>query len=261
MMNTDFSRLYKFKKIDKYFFKLIKKHQLAFSNNTCLNDSYESIIRYTKMECLIENGLKPNITKDLTKPRYLSVENNYYFCMTTDNKSILMWGIYGNENKGVCLEFDFSDVKPAGLRFFRSAYRINNGNNNAPVIYPVEYKNDLGSFKINPDGSCDLPTGEADHVGTKKLKIWELEKEVRMRLTDQQGKDKIDNHIFWNFENKNLTGIYFGFKTTEKDRKKTVKYIKKYGYRHCRFYQADYIIMERDQPVVHYSDITDSLMS
>jgi len=130
-------------------------------------------------------------------------------CFTTNPMNELMWGHYGNSNKGVCLEFDFSK-SPEIL----------------DKLHPVKYDDNFPKI----DSIDDLP----EALLTKRT-AWIDEQEWRVISNKGGGKS---------FNKKSLTTIYFGYYVTVEKIDFIRELMIKAGYLNVKFKQVNFYIDE-----------------
>ena len=146
---------------------------------------------------------------------YLKIQNKYkktyrVACFSQDNDSAPMWAFYGDEHKGICIEYNFHDEMK-----FRD------------FCFPIKYVNKTNNNAITKLLNEDIdPTNRlVQELFLKKYKSWNFEKEWRIVIQDE----KVD-HIFepkWNDEKKFIDflkpkAVYLGLKI-EHDNRKYIK--------------------------------------
>jgi hypothetical protein len=130
-------------------------------------------------------------TKELEKG-YLTERTKFgIFCLTNDNKNANMWKKYGENNKGVCLEFKFPSL------YTKMFY-----------TFTVNYVSELTPYKLfDEDGSVNSLSVNR-WLFTKHDK-YSYEKEVRMVTENRIGINP--------FVKEFLAGIHYGKLTSEND--------------------------------------------
>jgi len=147
-------RIFKFHKINGYLYDLLENNKLWFSHQNDLNDPFDC--RYalsseylTKTFKNAANKMLPELRRMESSLEKLSDEQfiqsmlansqNTEFmgrlygmlfgslgwsvcCFTTDFESEIMWGHYGDSNKGVCLEFDLTSTPEFHEKLFQVKY-------------------------------------------------------------------------------------------------------------------------------------------
>lgn len=235
---NDFSKLYKYKAIDKNLCELIAKNELFFSGRRLLNDPNEAILRFTNQQVLVKGGLCPNRTEVLKAPQYHGIDDYYFFCMSRELADIPMWGYYGDNHRGVCLQFDFGTAIRQWRDQPEKPWKIET-DHGIPFIRDVHYQEDLDEFTLAPDGTPNLTPEQADEFGFNKLSCWSREQEVRMRLDQSSiAKDEtMPEGLHWRFEKKSLASIYFGVRTDKKNKAKLLDLTRSLGY-DCAFFEG-----------------------
>jgi len=171
-----FSKLYKYKTIDRFFDELIEKSELFFSSGKNLNDPYESILRFTNIQELVDDGDSPNKSIKIEQEIKQYSEGIYYFCMSKTNDDIRMWSHYGDNHRGVCLEFDFNiNIEEPQLCYHNHKIYQVASHNDIPLLCEVNYSNKLDEFAFAPDGDLNLSSEQIDCFGFNKFKCWEYE--------------------------------------------------------------------------------------
>lgn len=124
-------------------------------------------------------------------------------CLTENNNSILMWSHYAYNHKGICLEYDFNEVK-----------------NMVNEIYPVIYTDE--NYDLSKDIVNTNPSGILKKV-LSKSEVWSYEKEWRI-ICDN--KDSKEGYLI-NFPK--IKSIYLGCKINENDKKDIIKLANRKG--------------------------------
>ena len=241
--------MFKFKKIDDYLFDILDNSEIFFSGHKLLNDPNESVLRFMQQQEINNNSFK-NIQFD--NPKYFTIDNEFYFCMTRDKKSIPLWSYYGDNHKGVCLEFDFSsaiiqyiDHPDWPLKIESEPY--------FPFINNINYMKTLDSFTLAPNGDLNLSFEETVNFGFNKLNCWEHEKEVRIKIIDNfaTSNNELKNGINWKIKKEWLKGIYFGLCTNEIDKQKIISKAKSNNYS-LNIYEGYNIIHDDKDFIIEY---------
>jgi len=134
------NKLYKYSSISCYTYDNIENNHLVANRPENFNDLFDSTIhkntyssrmkkleeqkKYGKMlgyDNLLENVdysyIKKNSEKiDRYGMTYLR-QDLFISCLSETNNNNLMWSHYANENKGICIEYDFSDFKKNIIMF------------------------------------------------------------------------------------------------------------------------------------------------
>ena len=233
-----FSKLHKYKAIDPHLCELIADSQLYFSGRTLLNDPNEAVLRFTMQQELVDEGFGDNEIVNLGQPLYSSIGNFYFFCMSLDPADILLWGYYGDNHRGVCLEFDFGMAIQQWLGKPEKPWKIET-DHGTPFIREVHYTSEFDEFMLAPDGSPNLSSDEWDEFGFRKLDCWQAEKEVRMRLGKNQTQvdEIVLDGIKWRIERESLKAIRFGLKTDGRKKQKIYDLVRSRGHS-CEFLEG-----------------------
>ncbi len=180
-------RLFRYSSLDKYVINDLKRGELTLSNPTIFNDTYDSYLHRDSSDSLIllENDLKetlsyfridytiPSKEKLLEKAKqeddflthYLT-ETMVIGCVSEALDSILMWSHYSDKNRGICIEYDFTNSA------------IN------PYLYPVVYTSkpfDCTKLSVPDYEEFDIDLATILSV-VNKSDLWSYEKEWRIIL-------------------------------------------------------------------------------
>ena len=133
--------------------------------------SHEEFVKKEKERC----SRKKHLDFDLSS--YLGVKS---CCFSENNDSTLMWAHYADENKGLCIEYDFNQLKKdSWLRKYIF-----------PVLYtdtPMDFSDQTDDYSLDRAVLCSC---------LDKAKVWEYEKEWRLldlRLLDSGEYKKRDS--------------------------------------------------------------------
>lgn len=191
--------LYKYCSVSKYTVQNLKKNELTGTQPSEFNDIYDSTMHvdngkktiksYEKMnemlsalgygdEIDISDSLSINLKNSEKQDRHFLnyLTNDFYVhSLTTDCSNILMWSHYANCNKGICIEYDFTECKS----------QI--GSNIIPVTY-LENPIDITEL-------CDSRNNESLSLAVlsalvSKYKVWSYEKEWRIVFYFNNYKEK-----------------------------------------------------------------------
>lgn len=119
--------VYKYRKINKNFWKLLKHQQLYFANPSEFNDPFDCRLRLNwkcdpeeinkwlrkyvgnRAEELInyfkQNEYDPKVISEFQEPLLEQMGKTFILSLSEINDNILMWSHYANYHKGVCLGF------------------------------------------------------------------------------------------------------------------------------------------------------------
>lgn len=158
--------------------------------------------RKTKIEDLKESVLNNFIS--LNKGKRTIKEDLRILCMAKKPDDILMWGYYTDGGKGICGEYQLSDIINS----------INTQKNDVICIYGnVDYINERSYTPNYKQKSTDTADNLFEFVIKRiftKYEGWKHENEFRIALIDcdKQMKD-------WESINTNINGIYYGVKAND----------------------------------------------
>lgn len=133
-----FPSLYKYRSLSDYTIDDIMKQSITMSPITFFNDLYDSAIHFLGNEKEIEEKtirewkkVNPLLSEDspLNEEYYKRIYGDYYredsrrkfwltdfvgslvCCFSESDSSILMWSHYADSNQGICIEYDFNNLK------------------------------------------------------------------------------------------------------------------------------------------------------
>ncbi len=212
-------KLYKYMPINDYTLAMFENKKMWFSDLDKFNDEFEGrspfpesfteedSMNYKKyLETKYNNSVQIDADKSimsrfkdvLQKSASKSVDSAKASCFTTTPTNTKMWAHYGDNSKGVCVEFD---VLEDPLFFY-------------PIL-PIDYVKELPKTSYLK-GSFDFPIKE---IFFSKQRCWEEEDEIRVL------KYKEGNLI--EFNPRTITSVIFGTKSLEEDQAELSKIIKK----------------------------------
>lgn len=148
---------------------------------------------------------------DLRDKLFKDIHSTYGICCFASNRfsyrSILMWSHYASKHRGICFQFDIDRL-----------------DQNWISLKPVQYR------KYPP--TIKLGTPNEEQIYTVKSRRWDYEKEMRLVL-----KGKANSKF--NFSRRDLTAVYFGYKTPEKVKDTVIDWLDKYQFPHTAHYQIE----------------------
>ncbi|MHB8579342.1 MAG: DUF2971 domain-containing protein [Ignavibacteriaceae bacterium] len=188
--------LFKYSSLNEYTLKNLKENELTSTIPIEFNDIYDSTMHfdsYTEglrhinqlneackkvgLEEVINKEYKDRLLKDSSKKdehklTYLTKDFRIT-SLSTNVKDIKMWSHYANNNKGICINYDFS----------KSISKITN------LIYPVIYiDNPVDMTEICEDLSKVITAVLCSIIS--KFRDWEYEKEWRVIRYSREVNDK-----------------------------------------------------------------------
>ena len=220
--------IFKYCPINENTLENLENEQIFFSSVNDVNDPYEGIIdievhpelEYDFLKFFyrerLDNELLQQFTFEELKANiiYDSVDTFHLdsgmSCFSELNTSLVMWGLYANKHKGLCIGYDST------IGVFKHAQRIT-------------YRNDV--IKINIDTpekiSFQFMVNYFEDALYSKHQVWESEKEWRI-IASKSFKCKYPDTA--------IKAIYFGRDTSETDIKR-VKEVTKSN-RNIQYYKA-----------------------
>ena len=212
-----FPKLYHYRKLTDYLIDDIINKKMTLSSIYSFNDVFDSTVQIYNTEEDIENAVNKNIQKDqelgiaIDKDFYkeyfkeeselkfslLDYLGTYVKCFSTINNSSLMWSHYADSNKGICIEYDFNNLKSPIQKSMLF-----------PVLYTQEPMKLQDLFEDNKREVVEYPIDTAVLCSAlNKCDIWKYEHEWRivfsLGLSDNPQRGEIITAL-------NPTAIYMG---------------------------------------------------
>lgn len=203
-------KLYKYCGVDEYTLENLRNNQLYFGQIYNANDPFEgaftfvihpsaedAFMRMMYGDEEVDKGLLlrysfSELHSELERQLRHQVRDGIGLsCFSECKGSIIMWGHYGDKQKGICLEFD-KQFAP-----FKHAWKVDY----VDKIHKINFRD---KEAVSPD-AIDK---EIISIFTKKFHSWDYEREWRMI-------DNVGSLI--NYPIEALKGIYFGFDTSADD--------------------------------------------
>ncbi|WP_293298601.1 DUF2971 domain-containing protein [Pedobacter sp. UBA4863] len=165
---------YQYKKINKYFYAFLDSYQLYLRKPTNFNDTFEckfssitvshkhlkGFIKKTGAEHL-SNINSQDCRTQILELFWKSSNNLGISCFTKSCDNILMWSHYADQNRGICLQFEFD-------------------NDMAQHLYPVKYVSKRPAYNFIKD-----PLKVFTFYATK-YRIWQYENEHRLIIPNKR---------------------------------------------------------------------------
>ncbi|WP_399632669.1 DUF2971 domain-containing protein [Sporosarcina sp. SG10008] len=116
----------------------------------------------------------------------------YTACFSETNDNILMWSHYAQYHKGICIEYDFSNIDYTSRTLL--------------TLSPVKYTNELFDMNNYPNRT---PIDRIQLAALSKFECWKYENEWRLiSFLKEEQKFKLDKP----------TAVIFGTKTSKEDK-------------------------------------------
>lgn len=198
--------LYRYCRFSKYSVANIQNHGVSLSLIGTYNDCYDSTISFGDIKqraaeeyekdlricsaagcspCLSADDWYEHIVQEQEAYRGFS-NDSHCCCFSESASSTLMWSHYANNNRGICIEYDFESIK--GHPFYSSLF---------PVAYTEKPVN-VYDFVHENKGAFSVETGVLVSV-LNKAKCWAYEKEWRLILLNERiGQHKVDMYPTFN---------------------------------------------------------------
>ena len=157
--------------------KMLKNHNLQFTNATRLNDPFDchpSLIDFSNVPAQRCKGWPAELITELESCRYKNLRQRTWICsLSKVYDALLMWCFYSSYS-GICISIDMEKAE-------KYLSQIMNGVYFGSQKMEVQYKNIVDKpdffYKIN---MIDYTRYQL----STKAKEWEYEKEIRLLLTD-----------------------------------------------------------------------------
>lgn len=213
---------------------LIDKNTLKFSSPNDFNDPfdcYEGFVNFSNVppSATLDDTAKRLLDRSIVKEassRTKQVLNdrrarlNFFkeqkkdyrvSCFSKVYDEVLMWSHYANKHTGVCIGFEFP-IEPLPKDF---------------IVFPVVYKDSVQPFDVYAN-----PFRIILHWIITKSHHWKYEKEVRAIIKNDSRKLLNDgNNYYYVIEKDWIKEIVFGCKVSDKVVEKTIKLIRKNGFK------------------------------
>ncbi|WP_288695235.1 DUF2971 domain-containing protein [uncultured Brachyspira sp.] len=178
--------LYNYTRVNKNILRSILNNTLWCSNTKEFNDPVDPYIRNDKNES--SNQFY----------NYL-LERIKVACLTTHNDNTLMWSHYADKHKGICIEYDISQLQ----------------NNNNFILKKIDYNLSMLLFDLKNEILLDNNKSIKSIIDlfTVKSKEWEYEDEYRILFYDEENKNPNGTLI-----NLPIKSICFGIQTSREDK-------------------------------------------
>jgi hypothetical protein len=216
--------IYKYTRLDEYFFQHLIKNELWFSKPPEFNDPYDCNIcfapkpvegqrQFKRERYFIGHSHKPKIKVELIGENELINETKNQInkigicCFSITNNNLLMWSHYSDAHRGVCIGYSVNDLKEV----FGNIYKVKYGR-----TFP------LVKFKANP--FADVPT----KIVTHKSIDWKYEKEIRI----------INASGLHTFKRKAIKEIIFGLNTPISQVRSIMALLFQLNYKHVELKQV-----------------------
>lgn len=228
-MGDRLTELYKYRPWDTYTKEIILKNQFYLQTVNFFNDPFDCKVNFdlnnvTEKEWIettkqvVENIVHKEFRDSLVQVMeraYKDRENKGISefmldlllnkvgvtCFTISNDNSLMWAHYADSNKGVCLEFDYSDK------------------GDIPFIEKVIYSEDYPTANLFKN--FERIGEELRRACITKRKKWEYEKEYRMIHTEKA-------KCYIPFTPKILKGVIYGYKMNGESKKDLIEILKRH---------------------------------
>ncbi|EOU1594527.1 DUF2971 domain-containing protein [Clostridium perfringens] len=209
--NNQPKSLYKYKEVSENTLKMIKEGNIWASNPKEFNDPYDCLLDF---DCEIMIKKRLNISENIhinekAKNKLYNNIKSYIdniineiaiVCLSEEKDNILMWSHYAKNHQGICIEYDYNDI-----RDYTEVY---------PVVY-MDENIDLSESIIDID-----PHGIQRKI-MMKFAAWEYEKEWRIIFSNSNPKT---NGGLIHFPK--IKSIYLGCKITKDDKEKIIELAK-----------------------------------
>ena len=203
------STLYQYIPYDKNAIHNILQESISFSNPQNFNDPFDPPIKIFEKEVeRNKEGLMARLNFRIT-------------CLTTNNKSILMWSHYAQKHTGACIAYDTSKLETEEYIFLRKVQygcKISRPKKNFKMVY-VQISG--SESNTNTNLSDDPNNINLLQIYSIKDENWNYEKEYRLIYTNPDNEPE-------NFITKKcpITAIYLGYDMPSVDKDFIIEKIK-----------------------------------
>lgn len=177
-------RLYRYRSFSEYSLRELLLQNVFLARPDSFDDVFDSQYIYLESPTIpylkSEEEFARDMIIDNLQDRLVMDRNAYYqnvlriSCFTTDCENVPMWYYYANKHKGLCFEYDISDLPP----YEDVEYCF------LPVIYPDKKEENV----FRKIGEKTAP--DAVRNALIKNKDWNFEKEWRMiRVSEKKEKE------------------------------------------------------------------------
>ena len=184
--------LYKYSSFSEYVVKNILEKGISLSLIASFNDCYDSNLSFGNIKshaieeykhekkCFGQYGYEPCISinewiKQIAQEQAAHrgfCNDSYCMSLSQNNNSTLMWSHYADCNRGICVEYNFEDIKTNKLYY---------------ALFPVCYTNkpiDVYDYLNERKGDFSIETGVMVSI-LNKASCWEYEAEWRLLLLNE----------------------------------------------------------------------------
>ncbi len=187
---------------------ILLSNRLRYSSPFTFNDIFEfKVFNNTEFNIQKMPNIK-NIIEDF-KNQWYSIAYSYkILCLSEKNNIEPMWAHYSDNFRGVVLAFE-ANIEKDSVLLLSKQMTYNNQKN-----FPI-YKNDFINYILYKK-QVDINTIMDRIIYTKSID-WQYEREWRVIYIDDN--KKYSKYININFIRDELKEIYFGYDTSEQDKK------------------------------------------
>ncbi len=186
------------------FFNVPPSATLYDTAKKLLDKSYAKEASLRTKQALSDKKTRTNFFKEQKKEYKVS-------CFSKSYDEVLMWSHYANKHTGICIGFEFP-IEPLPKDF---------------IVFPVVYKKSVQPFDVYANTFRIIL-----HWIITKSHHWKYEKEVRAIIKNNSNKLLKDgNNYYYEIEKDWIKEIVFGCKVSDKVVEKTIKLIRKSGFK------------------------------
>lgn len=206
--------VYKYQKIDEWFYKNLINMQIYCNSPENFNDPFESDLDI--MEPIINNVKSDEnkysfFLKLRDKIEEMNI-NTRATCFSEDYKNELLWAHYADNHIGVCFGYELENLD-------KMNYSVE-----YPKISPKIIKMMIDCFEnLSEFQYKKMKIGNELYKKSclTKSECWSYEKEYRAFIEVDE-----KNDFFLNLNKENFKSVYFGLRTSEEDKRAIIKILK-----------------------------------
>lgn len=196
--------LFKYSSFSKYIIQNLISNSLSLSLIATFNDCCDSRMSFGDIKCIankeyqadrsiaLSAGYEPVISIEQWQEHIAEEQKAYAdfcsdshcVCFSSTNTSTLLWSHYSDNNRGICVEYDFEKIKNNPL--YSCLF---------PVCYTQNPINVYDLVRNTQEESCSIELGVLISV-LNKAQCWSYEKEWRLVLLNETlGKQNVEKYI------------------------------------------------------------------
>lgn len=197
-------KLYKYQPLSERNIDSLKNNKLWFSNAQNLNDPFDCKATYFNNEELLNRLTNRSVIeeKDAINQSLDYLQSIVKItCFTEDPFNMPMWAHYGDNHKGICVEYDLTQL-PLESDFSKGLY---------PVGYEDKRYDVTNLVKMILEEEPNMKVSLLFFIMLLKHKSWSYEKEWRIILSDSRHSGGLESFPV------KPTAVYFGLNSSQEE--------------------------------------------